>query len=125
MPKKPPRDDARIAQQKALGARVQYVLDELGWSRQRGADAIGFSAASTLSNIANGYNGIDAIDLWNFARKTGYPYQWFVDANYAPAERWPRTKLDWELLAGPERKRHADAHWKVEEVLGAYEPTEP
>lgn len=117
MPRKPPRDEARLAQQTSMGRRIQFVLDELGWTRLQGARTIGFSSASTLSNICNGYNGIDAIDLWNFARATGWPYQFFVDPNYEIASKWPRTKLEWELLVGPGERERADAHWKIEQLL--------
>lgn len=116
MPKKPPRGYERLQQQRALGARIRAVLDELGWTQRQGAEAIGFSASSTLSNIIRGDNGIDALDLWEFARKTGYPYQYFVDPGYRLDSRWPRTKLDWKLMAGGDEKR-ADAHWALDQAL--------
>ncbi len=116
MPKKPPRGEERLQQQRQLGARIQVVLDDIGWTQRKGAEAIGFSAVSTISNIIHGLNGIDSLDLWEFARKTGYPYQFFVDPHYTVGSKWPRTKLDWRLLADGDERRAA-AHWSLEQAI--------
>ena len=119
MPMRPPRDAARLQQQMMLGARMRKVREELAWSQGKAAEAIGFASPSAISAIERGLNGIDAIDLYNYARATGYPVAYFLDPNFAErAPAWPKTRMEWINLAGGDIAR-GDAHWAIEQVLSA------
>lgn len=117
MPLKPPRSEERREEQARMGARFRNVREELGWSQAEAAEAMGFTSSSTVSAIERGINGIDALDLWHYARASGYPIQYFVDSTFSSkAPAWPRTKLEWQYLAGGDERR-AEAHFAIERMF--------
>jgi len=99
---------------------MRKVREELGWNQSRAAEAIGFISPSAISAIERGHNGIDALDLYTYARATGYPIAYFVDPNFAErAPDWPKTRMEWVNMAGGDARR-AEAHWSLEQALVAH-----
>lgn len=117
MPRKPPREEARLQAQRRLGARIRQVRQEVGWNQREAAKVFGFASNGAVSNLEHGANGIDAIDLYKFARAANYPMEFFLDANYDPAKvNWPRNLMEWTLLAGGDRRK-AEAHLALEKAI--------
>lgn len=98
---------------------MRQVREELGWNQTKAAEAIGFASPSAVSAIERGQNGIDSIDLYNYAHATGYPVAYFLDPLFAErAPAWPKTRMEWINLAGGDTAK-GDAHWSIEQVLTA------
>jgi transcriptional regulator with XRE-family HTH domain len=117
MPRKPPRDERRIEEQRRIGERVRRVRAQLGWGQREAARVFGFRSASAVSNLENGLNGVDSIDLWGFAEATGYPMEYFVNPDFEERRpTWPRTLMEWRIMAGQDTSK-ADTHFQLEQAI--------
>lgn len=117
MPKREPRSDDRKAEQRRMGARLRAAREEGGLTQSDLADAIGYLGPSAVSAIERGMYSMDALDLFAASKRLGYPIAYFVDPEFSErAPNWPRTKLEWKLLAGGDEKL-AEAHFALDRVL--------